>query len=268
MDFKSAWGSYLPPKKSWFFRAIISLGLARGKVRKKLLDRWRQNFGPTVDFQSSGIKFRLNLEDNVTDGRILTSLNRYDRTEIKLLESSCKDGLFIDIGANIGFYSIIMAAKGSNVIAIEPNPKTLARLNYNVSLNNFSNKITVLPLGVGEKGDCELSFAGDLGSASTRTVFSRNNKTIKITTLPLLDILRSQNIERIDGLKIDIEGTEDRALIPFFKDSQESFWPRCLVIEHCNRVYWQNDVIKFILNLGYYVSVQTRSNTIIEKKII
>lgn len=268
MDFESEWGTYSPPKKSWLFRAIISLGLARGMVRKKLLFRWRQSFGPTVDFQKSGIKFRLNLEDNVTDGRILTSLSRYDRTEMKSLVSSCKNGVFVDIGANIGFYSIIMAANGSNVIAIEPNPKTLARLNYNVSLNDFANKITVLPLGVGEEGDCELTFAGDLGSASTRTIFSRNKKTIKISTFPLLDILESQNIEKVDGLKIDIEGTEDIALIPFFKDSQESLWPRCLVIEHCNRIYWQNDVIKFILNLGYYVSVQTRSNTIIQKKIV
>ena len=92
-----------------------------------------------------------------------------------------------------------------------------------MSNNNLANKITVLPLGVGEKGDCELSFAGDLGSASTRTVFSRNNKTIKITTLPLLDILRSQNIERIDGLKIDIEGTEDRHLSLFLKTLKSPF---------------------------------------------
>ena len=115
-----------------------------------------------------------------------------------------------------------MAAKGSNVIAIEPNPKTLARLNYNVSLNNFSNKITVLPLELAKKETASY-LLGDLGSASTRTVFSRNNKTIKITTLPLRTYYRSQNIERIDGLKIDIEGTEDRALIPFLKTLKSPF---------------------------------------------
>lgn len=265
MDTESEWGRYVPPNKSWYLRLLISMGFARGFVRKKILYRWRQSFGNFVDFENSGIKFRLNLGDNVTDGRILTSFNSYDRTELKYLKSSCIDGVFVDIGANVGFYSLSLARSVARVIAIEPNPTTFSRLKYNISLNDFTNKLTILPIGIGIKGEFNLVSSGDLGSASIRPNAS-GAQTAKVSIVPLLDTLFEQKIEKLHGVKIDIEGMEDRALMPFFKKAPSSLWPNCVVIEHCNRVHWEEDVIDYMLQSGYRIVHENKSNLVLIRK--
>ena len=265
MNTASEWGSYAPPNESWFLRLLISMGFARGVIRKKILSRWRRSFGNFVDFENSGIKFRLNLDDNVTDGRILTSFNRYDRTELKHLKSSCVGGVFVDIGANVGFYSLTLAKSVDRVIAVEPNPAALIRLKYNVSLNDLTDKLTILPVGIGIKGEFNLVSSGDLGSACIRLDAS-GTQTAKVSIVPLLDILFEQKIEKLHGVKIDIEGMEDRALMPFFKKAPSNLWPNCVVIEHCNRVHWEEDVIDFMLQSGYMIVHKNKSNLVLKRK--
>ena len=266
MAAKLDWGHYAPPRASFPLRVLIAMGLARGKVRKMILRKWKDCFGPMVDLEVSGIKFRLNLHDNVTDGRILTSLKRYDRLELQMLENACKDdGLFIDLGANTGLYTLTLAMAGSRVIAIEPNPKTIARLNFNVSINDFSNRVTIIPFGVGEKGEFELISTGDLGSATLSQKVSSKNESVTVSVFPLLELLVENKVEKLDGIKIDIEGMEDRALLPFFRLAPPALWPRCLVIEHCNRQLWKHDVIQSMRKNGYKTVCKNRSNTILEK---
>jgi FkbM family methyltransferase len=265
MDDTTDWGRYAPPTASWPLRALIIAGLARGAARKKIIRTWKKRFGSIIDIKTSGIKYRLNLNDNVTDGRILTSHNRYDCTEIKALRAACKHGVFVDIGANVGFYSLSLASTGSQVIAIEPNPKTLARLHCNTALNDFAERVTILPIGIGEEGEFQLISSGDLGSANIRPNSAGHTEAVTISTRPLLDVLTEQNIDQVGGLKIDIEGMEDRALLPFFKNAPKSLWPDCIVIEHCNRVHWENDVIAHMQNCGYNLTFKTRSNSVFQK---
>jgi FkbM family methyltransferase len=267
MDTTSEWGRYAPTSASWPLRALIRIGLARGKIKKRILRKWKQRFGSIIDFKVSGIKYRLNLDDNVTDRRIFTSHDRYDSSEVNLLKKISHKGLFMDIGANVGFYTLALAASGAKVIAVEPNPKTLARLNYNTTLNNFADRITILPIGIGEKGEFELVSNGGLGSANIRPDNTNYSEAVTITVQPLLDVLTELKIEKLDGLKIDIEGMEDRALMPFFKSAPKSLWPKCIVIEHCNSDHWQNDVISSMKMNGYKIKLRTRSNSVLIKSL-
>ena len=157
----------------------------------------------------------------------------------------------------------------AKVIAVEPNPKTLARLRFNVAINDFAEKVTVVPFGIGEEGEFELISSGDLGSASIRPNQTKNDRTIvtKIRTRPLLNILNEAGVQSIEGLKIDIEGMEDRALIPFFNDAPKSLWPKCVVIEDCTSDHWESDVIAYMQSIGYTLSSKTRANTILELAI-
>ncbi len=257
------WGHYSPPPASWRLRALIACGLARGGIKKKIEHIWKKRFGPIVDITAGGIKYRLNLQDNVTDRRILTSHKRYDRKEIDALKAACSNGVFIDIGANIGLYSLSLAANGAQVLAIEPNPKTLTRLRYNTALNEFAPQITILPIGIGIEGEFQLVSEGDLGSANIRPDNSGYSESVTITTRPLLEVLTEQNIDKIDGLKIDIEGMEDRALLPFFKSAPKSLWPNCIVIEHCGSNHWNEDIIAHLLTNGYKLAFQTRGNSVL-----
>jgi FkbM family methyltransferase len=264
MDTTKTWGHYAPNQKAWPLRTLIRIGLARGALKKRLVHSWIKRFGPILDIERSGIKYRLGLDDNVTDRRILTSSKRYDRPEIKSLIAACKKDVFIDLGANIGFYSLSLASAGSNVLAIEPNPAALERLRYNTQLNSFADKIKVVPFGVGESGEFQLSDKGDLGSASIQS--SNATKSVTITTKPLLELLSENNIKAIGGLKIDIEGMEDRALRPFFESAPLSLWPKCIVIEHCCSDNWQEDIIAYMLNNGYRLQLKTRGNSVLKLK--
>lgn len=264
VDANPPWGHYAPPSGSWPHTTLIALGLAHGFIKKKIIRNWTARFGPIVDIEYSEIKYRLNLTDNITDLRILTSHKSYDRLEIDALKDSSSDGTFVDLGANIGFYSLSLAAAGAKVSAVEPNPKTLARLRYNAQLNDFGQNIKIIPVGIGEEGEFELVSSGDLGSATIRpSGHSGAKESITIQTRPLLKILNDQDIQKVDGLKIDIEGMEDRALIPFFAEAPKSLWPACVVIEHCTKDHWEKDVITHMLQLGYSCNFKTRANSIL-----
>lgn len=223
MDTTSEWGKYAPSKEAWFLQLLIKAGLSRGGIKKRILHTWQRNFGSLVDISVRGVNYRLNLENNVTDRQILVGSKEYDGVELSTLLEACKSGAFVDIGANIGYYSLVLAARGvERVIAIEPNPPALARLRYNVSINSFKEKIAILPIGIGIEGSFDLFSCGDLGSASL--LEPKNGKTDRITiqTRPLLAVLNELKIEKLGGIKIDVEGMEDRALMPFFTEAPES----------------------------------------------
>jgi hypothetical protein len=182
MDTTKTWGYYKPSLKAWPLLALIQIGLARGGLKKRLVHTWIKRFGPILDIERSGIKYRLGLNDNVTDRRILTSSKRYDRPEIEALAAACQNDVFVDLGANIGFYSLSLAYSGSNVLAIEPNPAALERLRYNAQLNSFAGRIEIVPYGVGKSGEFQLSDKGDLGSASIHTDDVNQSVTITAKT--------------------------------------------------------------------------------------
>lgn len=265
----TSWGEYAPDQKSIVFRFLIALGFGRGALREKILKTWRKKFGNIVDIRVRDINYRLNIEDNVTDCKILASSIEYDKKEITFLQNACKGGVFVDIGANIGYYTLSIAkANASRVIAIEPNPSTLNRLYFNVAINErLKNKISVVPFGVGEKGEFDLHLCGNLGGASLHSnLFETTGQKIKIQTLPLLDILNKQDIQKIDGMKIDIEGMEDRALVPFFKHAPLSMLPRYIVLEDDHKHMWEIDLHPILLNLGYIAVSRANANAFYELK--
>jgi len=263
----ASWGRYAPLKKSIFLRCLIAAGFGRGAFRAKILKIWKKKFGNLVDIRVRGINYRLNLSNNITDCKILASSIIYDKKEIYFLQKACQDGVFIDVGANIGYYSLTLAKQARcKVIAIEPNPPTLERLYYNVGINSsLKNSIIVIPLGVGENGEFKLHCGNDLGGASLHSDFFDNaDNIVKIKTRPLFDILTEQNISRVDALKIDVEGMEDRALVPFFEKAPLQMWPKCIVIEDDHKQMWTSDLSKILYDKGYREIARTHSNAILQ----
>ena len=84
-------------------------------------------------------------------------------------------------------------------------------------------------------------------------------------SLRLQRILEQAGVSHVDALKIDIEGYEDRALIPFFKDAPQALWPRAVVIEHLSKNEWLADCIADMFSRGYAESGRTRSNTLLSR---
>jgi hypothetical protein len=70
-------------------------------------------------------------------------------------------------------------------------------------------------------------------------------------------------LERIDALKIDIEGYEDRALLPFFAEASKSLWPRLLILERSERD-WATDLMGALTKSGYRQTLTTQRNYVMQ----
>lgn len=263
---ESAFGACAPGKAAIVLRGITRLGISRGMVRKWVLRQWRKLGIEFVDVTVRGVNFRLDVRRNATDGRILTSSKVYDREEIARLACAltATDAAFVDVGANTGYYSLNLARQGCfRIIAIEPNPPTLQLLRFNVQANDLGSRITIVPLAAGSGEDVPFYCPGSLGSAS---VFSdwRRSEPIVVHSKPILAIMQEQGVERIGGMKVDIEGFEDQVLFPFFASAPRSLWPSVVVIEVCHAQCWKNDIVEHMKALGYLARKRTRGNQILE----
>lgn len=109
--------------------------------------------------------------------------------------------IVIDIGAGVGDFAIKAASKTGRrgkVVAIEPNADDYQLMLENIQLNNCHETIIPLNIGVAEKQGIEkITFAG---------------RTYSFNVEPLRVILQKQGINRIDLIKMDIEGYETEVL--------------------------------------------------------
>ena len=264
-------GYYRPDRSTSILRALTKLGISRGAVKKWIARQWKKKGYSIVDTSVRGINYRLDLRDNTTDMKILTGSKFYDGEEIRHLAKSIgnsDDATFVDIGANTGYYSLNLARLGySKVIAIEPNPPTIARLKCNIKANEMGKNITVIPVCIGDGKDVQFFCSGDLGTASVFAMHSCASEPITVHTKPLMDIICEHGVKRIEGLKIDIEGFEDRCLFPFYKSSSKKLWPRIVVIEDSHKSLWEKDIIEEMQRIGYTAICKTRGNQIFKLAI-
>jgi FkbM family methyltransferase len=131
-----------------------------------------------------------------------------------------EDAVVLDIGANVGMFSLcVKAAKpGATVLAFEPMPPTLDALHKNIELHELSG-ITVYPVALGTEEDSCVEFTFYPQAPANSTRYPEQ----KLLLLPIMDesitvpvdvttaaaILASRpELERIDLVKIDVEGAE------------------------------------------------------------
>ena len=86
--------------------------------------------------------------------------------------------------------------------------------------------------------------------------------SISVEMLPLIDILDAEGFDRLDGLKVDVEGFKDRVLVPFFRDAPDSLLPEILIAEHFNREHWETDWTGHARSRGYRESERTDLNVV------
>ncbi len=218
---------------------------------KKPIRTFLFSHSPTYDVKIDGLKFRCQIGDNHTDNKVLTG--RIDKLA-RLITKDLRPGdTFVDVGANCGLFSLIAASKvgpTGNVIGIEPSQALLPRLHFNVAANGF-DQVRIFPIAV---GDCVGTMRfyimpTELGQSSlaSRPGFSFVN--VPVSTL--FNVVMHAGIHKIDAMKVDVEGCEDRVLLPFLRDAPEALWPRCVLIEIVNKKFWRTDCISTLLTAGY-----------------
>lgn len=134
-------------------------------------------------------------------------------------------GIFVDVGANIGFFSILTGVLYNEqvvVVACEPDPNNIKQLLANIKLNNLCN-LNVLECAISDHiGEVRFfqNLANSGGSALWNPdLFPDNKKSMeipstiitKVTTLS--DIIKNLEHQKIRLIKIDTEGAEQKVLL-------------------------------------------------------
>lgn len=123
---------------------------------------------------------------------------------------------FVDVGAHVGYFSMLAAqivGESGQVYSFEPSPLQNAKLKRNVMLNDFSQRITIFKLAVGEKESAAVFYQGPenhSGISSLREIENVSN-IFHVKVAPLDQVLNI-NQTPVKFIKIDIEGAEFRAL--------------------------------------------------------
>ena len=264
---KNEFGFYSPNGLVNILYQIVRLGTGFGVIKR--LYSWlidRINSENPIDIKYHNIRFRLYPHDNAIESKMIVSSKFREAKELEVISKYLRNGgTFLDIGANIGYYSLMAANLGATrIIGIEPNPVVLKRFKENIRFNGFEKKIKTFRLGIGEKienRDLYLSEV-DLGSSSVlENKDSLNKITIKV--LPLDVFLKRESVGRVDVMKIDIEGFEDKALFPYFKTLDKKLYPRLILMEDSSKKHWDKNILEWLLNNGYNVISRTRGNVLI-----
>ena len=237
----------------------------RGKIRKSVARRFPGPFDVTAD----GVGIRAYPFENYCDRIALGRRHLPEIPERQLIGPLIKPGMvFVDIGANIGTYSLFVARQcrdDARIFSFEPHPRTFAKLTYNIRANGYSS-IEPINEGVGsENGQLRLHSSGgtNIGTASILAEAVDSKHQVDIKVAPLRETLASRGVERVDLLKIDIEGFEDRALLPFMAKDNKPLWPAAILIETVLRQHWQTDCISELTTRGYTVAGDTGENLLL-----
>lgn len=150
-------------------------------------------------------------------GQYLLSDGVHEKEMVRVVKTILRPGdVFIDAGANEGYFSVIasrIVGKGRS-IAIEPQSRLIEVIKKNAEINSV--EIEVLRSAVSNKnGEAEIKLAPAVNSGSSgfmrKTRYSLPSERVKKRTLS--SILNQIDVERVDLLKMDIEGHEYEAVM-------------------------------------------------------
>ena len=239
--------------------------------RQKLRKRFARKVRGPFDVEFEGMKLRLYPSENYCDRVIFGRSDLPERAEHEALLPHLKPGMvFVDIGANVGSYSAFVGtrAEGLTLIGFEPHPRTYAKLIYNLEANKLPTN-NILNCGVGADHETTKLWSdggSNIGHTSMLKEGTANaSVSVDVPVVPLLDVLNERNIDRLDILKIDIEGFEDRALAPFFDNAPDDLLPALLLIETAHQHLWERDLPSQLNNHDYAITFQTAENVLLKK---
>lgn len=204
----------LNPLNSFRIVLVKALKKVLGDVKfrgKGTLLSWLCPRDREIEIDVAGYRFRCNLAEFIQRSLFLWG---HDQDAFKFIRSRVRPGdTFVDVGANVGIYSLIASQiVGSNgrVISVEPNPSTFARLSRTVAENNIAN-ITLCNVGLADtSAKLELYTGTSEGNDTASMLPGVSTKSVTVAVLPLDRLAEQCGVEKIDYMKIDVDGFEHK----------------------------------------------------------
>lgn len=141
---------------------------------------------------------------------------------VEFIEQQAPGTWFVDVGANVGSYTLVAVAHGLRVLAIEPDISSAFKLVQNLQLNDWADRVVVLPCAVAERPGLDYFSPADLRPGGNDHVYRKHKHQVP----KRMDVLHTRVIEtkRLDdilpmlagdvpiAMKIDVDGGEDAVL--------------------------------------------------------
>lgn len=167
----------------------------------------------TKEFQfAEGLKYLASMDDAGIVANYYTGLADFEEMSF-LLHYLREDDLFIDVGANVGAYSLLAAGVNKcKTLAIEPIPFTYEKLIKNINLNALNMKVECLNAGLGSKEgilNFSLTPFSDMNHVANSTDVTDTQK-VSVKCFPLDSLILSKGTPSL--IKIDVEGYEMEVL--------------------------------------------------------
>jgi len=188
------------------------------KTAKFLIDRLFPGFGISYrrmreqrDFDAEPVPtplgFKLIGNPQMVDGS-------FEPEETKILAGLLPGfDLFVNVGANIGYYCCLALHNGVPTIAIEPIDSNLHHLQKNILANGFENAVQIFPVGVSDKPGIAKIYGGGTGASLVAGWAGTSNQYFRYIPINTLDtLLQAQTAGRKTLVLMDIEGAELAAL--------------------------------------------------------
>jgi FkbM family methyltransferase len=224
-----------------------------------------------VTVETLQARMRLYPSNNACEKRLLFTPQFSDREERRFLaERIAPDMTFLDIGAGCGAGSLFVALRAgprARILAVEPQPLLYERLVYNLNQNPAAT-VKALDCAVADiEGPVKLFYNPyDLAETSMRIVNGeKGGGSFIAASKSLATLAHEEGIDRIDVMKLDVEGAEDLALEPFLASEPESLWPRALVLAY-SPAKWDVNLLGLLESRGYVRVARTRVYVMYERK--
>jgi FkbM family methyltransferase len=197
----------------------------------------------------------------MSDGETVKSVKDFDPEplvedfrELKLTPGS----VVVDLGGNLGVVAIYLASKvgpSGRVYVYEPDEKNYPRMEENIRLNGASNITAVKKGAWKEDGVLEFYSGGNYTSTFQKTSYVEKEKdkyeVVRVPVSKLDSEVSRLSIERLDLLKIDIEGSEVAAL-EGARETLLRFKPELIIETHIvDGVSTADAVVAFLRQTGY-----------------
>ena len=188
----------------------------------------------------------------------------YEDGEIKVEPND----IVLDCGANIGIFSVYAAQKAKMVYAFEPGKNEIASLYENKRLNNCNNIKIIAKAVLDNSKNARLVPLGIVSSYLVSKEKKENKEKIDkedvldVETISIDGFIKKENIEKVDFIKMDIEGSERKALLGA-KETLRKFKPKlALSIYHKFSDFYKIPLLIKRLNPNYKIKIRNKKGTL------
>lgn len=217
---------------------------------------------------NNNLKYKVCVLSSDLIGRSFAVTGAYEAAGVSAVDWLCKQGtirkpedsIFIDIGANIGTYSLALAPSFKEVLAFEPHPIVSKVLELNKEIKNFNN-IHICKYGLSDM-DTETSLYEPMKNAGGSSLEHRSSGasyTVKVKHVSVaINSLKKGN--KIAFIKIDVEGHELKVM-QGLKEVLLQYKP--VVAFEANDLERNESLLEYMQSLGYtkFLALDIRLNS-------